>query len=183
MAKGINNRTHLSLPHRVPDEMADITRNLGTWANGLPFGAVGFAFTRNVSEAATVPAATTVITWNNVVADRENWMPIAGTVQSIVVPPGLSGVYSIRFNVYWAVAAAGMEPFIRVNGNGVTLVEMVTIAVDRVATGAQVLLNDGDVIVAGIFNGSAANKTVTAFAGNPNVGILPSLSAWRISLL
>jgi hypothetical protein len=182
MAKGYSNRARLSLPPATTTELETITRPLERWANNLPFASVGFYFSRTTNESATANLAATTITWNNAILDHENWMPTAGTVQSIVVPAGLSGLYAFRFAVYWATATTGMIPFLRINGTTILTSDVFQVANDKASCLAFSMLNDGDVITAGLSNASGSARTITAFGATSLEALLPTLQAWRISL-
>lgn len=191
MAKGISNRTHLNIPQArramdvdgLQSNVLDVLRNIDRWANTLPFGSVGFHFTRNTNESATAPATETTITWNNVVQDRENWMPRAGTVSTIVVPRELSGLYVFRYAVYFGGGTSSQYPWIRVNGLALTNNDGYTgnQYIPHLVTFA--MLNDGDEITAGNTNLSGGNTTIAAGGGGASDALVPSLQAWRISLI
>lgn len=184
MAQGISQRARLSLP-TVPDELRQFSNTLERWGNRLPLAHAGFQFWRSTNETALATSNTREVTFDTAVVDHENWMPVAGTVQSIVVPPGLSGWYQFQFNIYWAVAGAGMFPFIRVNGNAVTLgaSSAGVLASDSASITATWLMNDGDIITAGVLNGSGANRTITSAPGDTFNLKSPYLSAARFALL
>lgn len=182
MAKGISNRTRLSLP-QASDEARAMANTLERWGNNLPFAHTGFMFWRTTNETALGAGLTREITWNQVVMDHENWMPAAGTVQSIVVPQGLSGWYQLQLDVYWVNAATPMFPFIRVNGQAITFAADFAVAVSAGTVSALRPLNDGDLITAGLVNGSAAPQTITSGAGDPTNDNTPTLTATRVALL
>lgn len=187
MARGISRRHQVTIPAmRARDvteldaRLTDVTRNIERAFNGLPIASTGFHFTRSTNEAATANLAETSVTWNTVVQDRENWMPAAGTVQTITVPRELSGLYLLRFACYW-VNSVAMTPFIRVNGNAITVEPPIARAYASIVGVA--LLNDGDTITAGVLNQSGANQTITTTAGDTYNHAMPSLQAWRIAVL
>lgn len=192
MAKGISNRMHLNLPmfRRATADIAAVEqrvdeslRNIARWANSLPFAATGFDFWRSTNEAATSASTERVITWTNVIDDREGFMPASGSTQSITVPRELSGLYIFRFTLWFGGAVTGQLPFIRVNGNAITNAPNYSTTEYMHSTIALQLLQDGDVITAGHRNDSGGSVTVTAFGGASLDAPVPRLQAWRIALL
>lgn len=183
MAQGISQRTRLSLP-RVPDELTPMANVLERWGNHLPFASVGFNFYRSTNETVLATGVDRTITWDTAITDQENWMPVAGTVQSIVVPPGLSGLYVFRFNVYWVAALAAITAWIRVDGAAVSNVHpgQTSATVGNTLT-AIYPVQDGSVITAGVFNGSPGNITITNDGGSAFNYRAPSFAAYRIALL
>lgn len=191
MGKGISNRMHLNLPKArraldvagIESRLDESLRVIDRWANSLPFAAHGFHFRRTVSEGATPNGAPQTITWTTVVEDRDKWMPIAGTVQSIVVPRESSGLYMLRLSIYWATTVAGLVPWIRRNGAALTSSDMFTVATDRDTLVTVATLEDGDVLTAGWTNLSGAARTITAAPGTDLGNPYPEFQAWRIALL
>lgn len=192
MAKGISNRMHLNLPmaRRAMDPVGlesrldDALRVIDRWANSLPFAVVGFHFRRTTNELATANLGATNITWNQVIEDREGWMPSSGSTSSIVVPRERSGLYLLRLSVLWQPAAAFIAPRIQVNGaNAITSPDSYLTTIDRATVTTLALLGDGDVITAGITNNSGSPTTVTAFGGDIRSNPYPQIQGWRLALL
>jgi len=180
VAQGINNRVRLALPMSGSEE--DTRHSLQRWANGLPFGAVGFHFTRASDDSAIANTATGTITWTAVVEDRENWMPATGSTTSITVPAGLSGIYVINCCLAWDTTVTALTPRVEVNGSPITTPWSYHLTTDRWEASSTWPLNDGDVLEVKMTNASGASRTPKFYSA---VGdrVRPYISAWRISLL
>lgn len=198
MAQGQTTRNNLSM--RNPDDVPGALREVKRWADRLPLGSAGF----HVYQSAAIPQ---VLIAGNVIPinfdktngdgttaldrsprlDRERWKP-SGTVSSLTVPAGLSGVYLLSGGIYLDLGVTHMIAAIRVNGLAVTSSEYdgggaASGTLDRMFPSVGWPLYERDVLELVCFNGSGGNRNTlpTTFTVLGPRG--PFLSAWRISLL
>lgn len=163
-----------------------MVREIKRWGDRLPLGSAGFHVYATANQIINA-GATALVNFDSTATigsyklDRERWKP-PGTVNTLIVPPGLSGVYVMNYAGYHA-AAASVFTTINVNGVGAGQPLIVGLAEDRSACFATYILRERDVLSVSFFNNSGGNLTQTVVAGNTVNPYMPFFSAWRISLL
>lgn len=193
MAQGISQRNRLSIRDFNSDP-AGAMRDLQRWANYLNFGRSGFEVQRSVS-LGILTATGPDIAWDQAADDAEQWTGIAGgavgSQSAFTVPPGRSGIYLFNFRGYFgavSLAAKSVTPIATITRYLTGAQEavgmwQVSSGSDRFDCTGRATLNDGDIITASIFNGTAGTITLTAVAAGAQVAYSPSFSCYRISLL
>lgn len=180
MARGISQRTSPSI--RSFDDAPSVAFDqLKQHIARLPFGAVGFHFRRVTNDAAIANGANDLITWTDVVADREGFMPSGGLGDTITVPRELSGAYAVSVCVYFGSALSNV--YVAIRHNATVVRQELATSQDRVNVSALVLLEDGDTLDVQVVNSSGGSITPTANTASATSPPAPDLAAWRISLL
>ena len=179
MAQGQTTRNVLPISDATDTETA--LREVKRWADRLPLGAAGFQVYSTSNQV--IPAGIlSAISMGLVVYNKEKWLDPSNTAQ-FIVPTGLSGVYALHGEAYWAVNVSPVFVIIQVNGLSIAQGVVVAGNTDRNCATAVWPLKERDIVNLAVFNVTAAPITVTAAGGDTVSYHLPFLSAWRISLL